>query len=181
MISDFDYEEALAACANGHRQALTDLYHQESSRLLSVVMRILKCPSLSEDVVHDAFVKIWANAGSFHPRLGSARGWIYVLTRNLALNALEKHQRQIQTEPEFLLDLIDQESIDSPSMTLDVLEQQELFKCLDTLEPQQKLCVLHAYVDGYTQDEISGLLDKPLGTVKSWIRRSLQSLKDCLK
>lgn len=182
MTSTFDYEAALAACANGHRQALTDLYHQESPRLLAVVMRIMQSRALAEDIVHDAFVKIWANAASFHPSLGSARGWIYTLTRNLALNALEKHQRQIQADPEFLTDLIDQQHTDHlDDMNHDLLEQQQLYKCLETLDAQQKQCVLHAYIDGYTQEEIAGLVDKPLGTVKSWIRRSLQTLKECLQ
>nr|WP_264194055.1 sigma-70 family RNA polymerase sigma factor [Marinomonas algarum] len=164
------------------------LYEQEAPRLLAVVLRILQNRPLAEDVVHDAFIKIWQNAQQYHSELGSARGWIYTLTRNLALNALKYSHRQVLFEPEFLLDLCDHHAIENEhqkdnveTLVNDPLAQASLNRCLDHLEPQRKLCVLHAYVDGYTQDEIATLLDKPLGTVKSWIKRSLNALKECLQ
>ncbi|WP_413284239.1 sigma-70 family RNA polymerase sigma factor [Vibrio sp. MA40-2] len=187
-LNEFDYKNALQQCAKGDRLALMQLYEQEASRLLTVVLRILKNRPLSEDVVHDAFMKIWRNADSYNTELGSARGWIYTLTRNLALNALKYSNRQILSEPEFLLDLCDKHFHDSShhisgisEMAEDPLIQASLDTCLEHLEPERKLCVLHAYVDGYTQDEIAKLLDKPLGTVKSWIKRSLSALKECLQ
>ena len=180
MTAEFDYELALQSCASGKRQALNDLYYQEAPRLLAVVMRILQNRALAEDVVHDAFVKIWANASSFQPNLGSARGWIYTLTRNLALNALEKHQRQVQAEPDFLTDLLDQMHMQEDS-SLCPSDEHSLQHCLKALDAQQQRCLLHAYIDGYTQEEISQLFEKPLGTIKSWIRRSLQTLKECLQ
>ena len=188
ISAKFDYEGALKHCAQGDRRALMQLYEQEASRLLTVVMRILKNRPLSEDVVHDAFIKIWKNANSYHQELGSARGWVYTLTRNLALNALKHSNRQILAEPDFLLDLCDNQvlaSAEQPdsisALAEDPLAQASLQTCLEYLEPERKLCVLHAYVDGYTQDEIAKLLGKPLGTVKSWIKRSLNALKECLQ
>ncbi|ETX11267.1 RNA polymerase sigma factor [Marinomonas ushuaiensis DSM 15871] len=186
--TNFDYESTLQRCAEGNRRALMQLYEQESSRLLTVVMRILKNRPLAEDVVHDAFIKIWKNANTYHKDLGSARGWVYTLARNLALNALKYSQRQVLAEPDFLLNLCDDkvlETEDHPDelseLAQDPLAQASLQVCLEHLEPERKLCVLHAYVDGYTQDEIATLLDKPLGTVKSWIKRSLRALKECLE
>jgi len=186
--TDFDYEAVLQHCAQGDRRALVQLYEQESTRLLTVVMRILQNRPLSEDVVHDAFIKIWKNAGSYRQELGSARGWLYTLTRNLALNALKHSNRQVLAEPDFLLDLCDKQVLASAEQsqgvadfTDDPVAQASLQTCLEYLEPQRKLCVLHAYVDGYTQDEIAKLLNKPLGTVKSWIKRSLSALKECLQ
>ncbi|MDN2663625.1 sigma-70 family RNA polymerase sigma factor [Psychromonas sp. 14N.309.X.WAT.B.A12] len=184
----FDYEGVLQQCATGDRRALMQLYEQEASRLLTVVTRILKNQPLSEDVVHDAFIKIWKNADAYQQELGSARGWIYTLTRNLALNALKHTNRQVLAEPEFLLDLCDNQVLasagqadDMTELAEDHLAQASLQTCLEHLEPERKLCVLHAYVDGYTQDEIAKLIDKPLGTVKSWIKRSLNALKECLQ
>jgi len=188
LSTGFDYENALQHCAQGDRRALMQLYQQEASRLLTVVVRILKNRPLSEDVVHDAFIKIWKNANAYHQDLGSARGWIYTITRNLALNALKHSNRQVLAEPDFLLDLCDNQVLasteqqdDISELSEDPLAQASLQTCLEYLEPQRKLCVLHAYVDGYTQDEIAKLLDKPLGTVKSWIKRSLSALKECLQ
>jgi RNA polymerase sigma-70 factor (ECF subfamily) len=184
----FDYENALKRCADGNRQALMQLYEQEAPRLLAVVMRILQNRPFAEDIVHDAFIKIWKNAGNYNTELGSARGWVYTLTRNLALNALKYSQRQVLSEPEFLLDLCDSKRVeaeqypdDLSELARDPLAQDALHLCLDQLEPDRKLCILHAYVDGYTQGEIAQLLDKPLGTVKSWIKRSLNVLKECLQ
>ncbi|MBR7888386.1 sigma-70 family RNA polymerase sigma factor [Marinomonas sp. A79] len=186
--SIFDYETTLKHCAAGNRRALMQLYEQEAPRLLTVVLRILQNRPLAEDVVHDAFIKIWQNAQHYHSDLGSARGWIYTLTRNLALNALKYSNRQILFEPEFLLDLCDNQLQENEhhadeveALAQDPMAQTSLTNCLNHLEPERKLCVLHAYVDGYTQDEIATLLDKPLGTVKSWIKRSLNALKECLQ
>ncbi|MEZ8089527.1 sigma-70 family RNA polymerase sigma factor [Vibrio kanaloae] len=188
ISTEFDYESVLMHCAQGDRQALRQLYEQEASRLLTVVLRILQNRALSEDVVHDAFIKIWKNANSYHQELGSARGWIYTLTRNLALNALKHSNRQILSEPDLLLALCDSQVLDLAErpdgiseLSEDPLAQTSLQTCLEYLEPERKLCILHAYVDGYTQDEISQLLNKPLGTVKSWIKRSLNALKGCLQ
>lgn len=184
----FDYEEVLKHCAQGERRALRQLYEQEASRLLTVVMRILKNRPLSEDVVHDAFIKIWKKADSYHQELGSARGWVYTLTRNLALDTLKHTNRQVLAEPDFLLDLCNNQVLESTEQPNDMTElaedhlaQSSLHTCLEYLEPERKLCVLHAYVDGYTQVEIAKLIDKPLGTVKSWIKRSLSALKECLQ
>jgi RNA polymerase sigma-70 factor (ECF subfamily) len=188
LSTAFDYENALQQCAEGNRGALRQLYEQEAPRLLTVVTRILKNAPLSEDVVHDAFIKIWQNAQAYHKDLGSARGWIYTLTRNLALNALKYSNRQVLAEPDFLLDLCDSnvlESAEKPDdlseLADDPLAQASLTICLEHLQTERKLCILHAYVDGYTQQEIAKLLDKPLGTVKSWIKRSLSALKECLQ
>lgn len=181
----FDYEAVLKKCASGKRSALMQLYHQEAPRLLTVTMRILQNRALSEDVVHDAFIKIWSNAQSYNSDLGSARGWIYTLTRNLALNAVKYSGRQLQVDPDFMLDLIDSHTLEKhqneDSHNEDFLALRALYGCLDDLEPEPKRCILHAYIDGYTQDEISKLLNKPLGSVKSWIKRSLNTLKECLE
>jgi len=189
MSSDttFNYENVLKNCAEGKKSALMLLYKQEAPRLLAVAMRILQNRTLAEDVVHDAFIKIWSNSNSYHSELGSARGWIYTITRNLALNAVKYSGRQIHSDPEFLLDLVDSQTLkhhqNQDNIALladDSFALAELSHCLNDLKPMHKLCILHAYVDGYTQDEIATLLKKPLGTVKSWIKRSLNALKECL-
>lgn len=99
--------------------------------------------------------------------------------------SLKYSKRHVLAEPDFLLDLCDKQVLDNEhpddEFASDVFTQASLDVCLDHLENERKLCVLHAYVDGYTQDEIAKLLGKPLGTVKSWIKRSLAALKECLQ
>jgi DNA-directed RNA polymerase specialized sigma24 family protein len=94
-LDSFDYDAALAACAAGDQAALRRLYDQEGARLLGVAKRIVRDTALAEDIVHDAFIKIWTGAGSFDPLRGAARGWMYTVTRHLALNTVRDNAREI--------------------------------------------------------------------------------------
>jgi RNA polymerase sigma-70 factor (ECF subfamily) len=167
----FDYEQHLAACGRGERRALHDLYVQESPRLLGVAKRLVRDKALAEDIVHDAFLKIWAGAGRFDPSRGSARGWMYSVTRHLALNYLRDHSREAQGD----VDLQDNVA------TFDIQEDSaRIHLCLEQLEPARRSCIVHAYVDGYSHAQISHKLGTPLGTVKAWIKRSLSALRECM-
>ena len=92
----FDYEACLLACARGERQALVALYAQESARLLGVARRIARDDALAEDIVHDAFIRIWTRAASYDPQRGSARGWVFSVTRHLALNFMRDNRLEVQ-------------------------------------------------------------------------------------
>lgn len=169
----FDYEARLAACARGERRALRELYEQESPRLLGVARRLVRDTALAEDIVHDAFIKIWAGAAGFDPARGSARGWMFSVTRHLALNVLRNHHQETPLN----------DSNESPAIDddFDALAQStRIHRCLQQLEPQRRRCILHAYVDGYSHAQIAQRLDTPLGTVKAWIKRSLNALRECM-
>ncbi|MBY0411006.1 MAG: sigma-70 family RNA polymerase sigma factor, partial [Burkholderiaceae bacterium] len=97
---DFDYEAALAACAAGDRVAFRRLYEQEAPRLLGVALRIVRQRALAEDIVHDACVSLWTRAASFDASRGSARGWIYSVVRNLALNTVRNESRHVAVDEE---------------------------------------------------------------------------------
>ncbi|PCR92867.1 RNA polymerase subunit sigma [Pseudomonas fluorescens] len=169
----FDYEARLAACSRGEREALRELYVQEGPRLLGVARRLVRDTALAEDIVHDAFIKIWAGASGFDPARGSARGWMFSVTRHLALNVLRDHGRETSLN----------EHNESPETDagFDALTQStRIHRCLHQLEPQRRRCILHAYVDGYSHAQIAQRLDTPLGTVKAWIKRSLNALRECM-
>lgn len=168
----FDYEHHLAGCARGEPQALRALYVQESPRLLGVAKRLVRDTALAEDIVHDAFVKIWTGAGRFDPTRGSARGWMFSVTRHLALNYLRDHSRESQED----VDLPD------PVDAFDIHEHSaRIHLCLEQLESTRRSCIVHAYVDGYSHAQISRKLGTPLGTVKAWIKRSLTALRECME
>ena len=170
---NFDYEACLLACARGEQRALRTLYEQESSHLLGVAVRIVRDKSLAEDVVHDAFIKIWRGAGSFDPSRGSARGWVFSVTRHLALNFVRNQYREVPLGEEH-----------EHVATADTFEFSartgQIHTCLEQLDPARRTCILHAYVDGYSHGEIARKLDTPLGTVKAWIKRSLAALRECM-
>ncbi|HWH85500.1 MAG TPA: sigma-70 family RNA polymerase sigma factor [Pseudomonas sp.] len=169
--STFDYEARLKACVRGERAALRDLYVQEGPRLLGVAKRLVRDTALAEDIVHEAFIKIWNGAAGFDPARGSARGWMYSVTRHLALNQLRNQGRQTP--------LSEEHETAAPDEVAD-LYSARVHRCLEQLEPQRRSCILHAYVDGYSHAQISARLDTPLGTVKAWIKRSLNALRECM-
>jgi len=157
---------------------LEALYRQEGARLFAVTRRLVRDPALAEDIVQEAFIRIWTRAGSFDPARGSARGWIYSLTRHLALNHLRDHAREvlIDAQTDVALEVAgDAEAGDGP------VHPGKLHECLQKLPAERRRCLLHAYLDGYSQAEIASRLATPLGTVKAWIKRSLAALRECLQ
>jgi len=183
-VSEFDYEATLAACAAGDRSAMQRLYAQEGARLLGVVERIVRDRALAEDIVHDACVNIWTRAASFERTLGSARGWIYSVARNLALNAVRDGRREVAVDDETVAALDARASLEAWHDMADAFAWQDsagrIGPCLEQLEPVRRNCILHAYVDGFSHGEIARRLDAPLGTVKAWIKRSLAALRECM-
>ncbi len=175
----FDYEAAVLACARGEQFALRALYEREARWLLGVALRIVRDRERAEDVLQEAFMQVWQHAHSYQPQLGSARGWLYTIVRHQALKAVRDPARLQVLEPEALMALSDQmASADSAAER--ELDTESLERCLQRLDEARRACVLHAFVDGYTHEQIAARLATPLGTVKSWIRRSLASLKECL-
>ncbi len=173
-MSVFDYEACLLACARGEQRALRQLYEQDSSHLLGVALRIVRDKALAEDIVHDAFIKIWRGASSFDPLRGSARGWVFSLTRHLALNHMRNHHREVALGEEH-------EQVAAANDAVEFTARSgQVHNCLEQLDPARRTCILHAYVDGYSHSEIAQKLGTPLGTIKAWIKRSLAALRECM-
>ena len=170
----FDYQVCLLACARGDHRALHQLYEQDSSRLLGVALRITRNKALAEDIVHDAFIKIWHGAHSFDPLRGSARGWVFSVTRHLALDVVRSAGRDVPLDDQY-------EPMAEPAQTVEFAARSgQIHQCLEQLDPTRRTCILHAYVDGYSHSEIAQKLSTPLGTVKAWIKRSLAALRECM-
>jgi len=175
---DFDYEGALAACARGDRYALRAIYERERRWLMAVALRITRRRELAEEVLHDAFVQIWRKAATFDAALGSARGWIYTVVRHRALNAVRSSARIVAADEGALVALADAQA--GWRAGEGEIDAGALAECLGRLDDQKRTCVMLAFVDGYTHEELAQHLDAPLGTVKSWIRRALLALRECL-
>ena len=161
----FDYEQALADCARGDRQALQSLYQQESRHLLGVAKRIVRQAQEAEDVVHDAFMNIWIGAASFDASLGSGRGWIYSVTRNLALNTVRNGAREVSVDEEAAEALDAQNTMAAYAQLTEAFELNaslgKLNECLARLEPARRNCILYAYVDGCSHGEIAQRTQTP--------------------
>lgn len=182
-IKGFDHGAALQACANGDRQALQRLYVQEGSRLLGVVLRIVGDRGIAEDVIHDAFVNIWNKAHTFDAGRGSGKTWIFSVARHQALNHVRTRHREVTVDDDTAEKLEAERAQEAAAEIqdhFDWLGHGELDRCLAELEPERRNCLFHAYVDGFSHQEIATRLDRPLGTVKAWIKRSLTALRECL-
>ncbi|WP_254439629.1 sigma-70 family RNA polymerase sigma factor [Pandoraea iniqua] len=180
---DFDYESLIAACGGKDRQALQRLYERDGAYLLGVAQRIVRDRQLAEDVLHDAFVSLWTNAASFDVARGSGRGWIFSIVRHQALNAIRGRQREIDVDDETLDAHVSADAMHaeaSNSFSVDPLMLGRLGQCLEQLDESPRASILHAYLDGYTHSEIAERLRSPLGSVKAWVRRGLQSLRECM-
>ena len=180
----FDYDAVLRACALGDQRALHRLYEQDGRHLLGVALRIVRQRQEAEDVLHDAFMNIWTKCGSFDASLGSGRGWVYSVVRNMALNAVRNGAREVQVDEETAEALDAQTSMDAHQQFAEAFEARaslgRLNECLARLEPARRNCILYAYVDGCSHGEIAERTRTPLGTVKAWIKRGMGSLRECM-
>lgn len=177
MSLDFDHDAALEACARGEQFALQAIYERESRWLLSVAMRIARNRELAHDVLQDAFVQIWQRAGTYQRALGSGRGWIYTIVRHRALDEARRAERETPMGDE-LTELID--STATHTDTGPDLDDAALQYCLSQLDDDKRQCVVDAYLEGYTHEQIAQRRNRPVGTIKSWVRRGLLALKECL-
>jgi len=174
---DFDYEAALEACARGERFALRAIYERESRWLLAVILRIVRDREQAEDVLQEAFMQVWQRASSFQRELGSGRGWIYTVARHRALDEVRKVRHEVSLGDDFEAVA---EAVQAPVVDDLTHDEEALAHCLAQLDDPKRQCVIDAYVEGYTHDQIAERMSKPVGTVKSWIRRGLLALKECL-
>ena len=174
-----DLNHALGRCAQGDRSALRVLYDSEAPRMVGVAMRLLRRRSLAEEAVHDTFLQVWNKAGTFDPARGNARSWLYAVLRNRALNILRGENRTELVDDFEPMGLISEEE-NAETVMLRLSDAGSLKRCLEALEPARRQAVTLAYIHGLTHGELAGRLGVPLGTIKSWIRRSLIALRECL-
>lgn len=164
---------ALTRCTVGDRSALQMIYDSESARMVGVARRILMRQDLAEEAVHDAFVRIWRGAGGFDPHRGSAIGWLYAIVRNCALT-IHRNEHRYDHNSNGLDDITPDDAISR------LPETSALRRCLEQIERPRRDAVVLAYAHGMSHGELAGRLKVPLGTVKSWVRRSLTSLQECM-
>ncbi len=178
-IHDDPLRPLLAQCAMGNRQAFETLYRSVSPRLHGVAYRFMGRSDLAEEVLQEAFVRIWYNASRYEPHLAAPMTWMVNITRNLAIDQLRKHREQplADGQQETLLD-------DGPSAHEQLHNEREtraLNRCLDTLDGRQRQSITVAYFQGLSCSELADHLAAPLGSVKSWIRRGMERLRRCLE
>jgi RNA polymerase sigma-70 factor (ECF subfamily) len=170
-------EVLLQRCAQGDRAAFRALYDRHSPRLYAVALRITRHGNLAADTVQEAFIQIWQNAKQFDGTRGSAEGWMIGLTRYRALDLVRRAGPALQP----LGDEPDTEAYDQLDKLENNADGRALRQCLERLEPNRRRLVVMAFVEGFSHAELAAQFVIPLGTIKSTIRRSLASLRECLE
>lgn len=160
---------------NGSQEAFAELYDMYSPALYGVVLKIVKSGDASEDVVQDAFVKIWKNIHKYDESKATFFTWALNIARNTAIDKWRKIKKESLTEIQDL-----DSSVDLIEQTSKVTQQTNtigLNDMVEKLSPDLKLVVEYLYFKGYTHQEASDELGLPLGTVKTRIRTALKELR----
>jgi len=184
--------QLLARTGVGDRTAFAALYQHTSGQLYAVVLRIQRDRGVAEELLQDIYVSIWKAAASFDAAQSQPLTWMTSIARNRAIDSL----RQAQSRP-MLLSTTPREGDDDdddggdqavdhdragPADLLDqASEARELSRCMQGLTPSQRQSLALAFFDGLSHAEVADHLREPLGTVKSWVRRALATLKTCLE
>ena len=162
----------------GDRSAFAELYRLSSSKLFGVALRILRDRSEAEEVLQEIYVKIWQRAGRFSREHGSAQAWLNSIARNQAIDYI-RARKPIASDIDEAFDLASDEP-DPETSAIAVGEAGRIDTCMQTLESDRASAVRRAYVEGLTYQELASLYDVPLNTMRTWLRRSLLKLRECL-
>lgn len=179
-------DDLLARVALHDRAALRQLYDATAPRLLAIVQRLLDDRAAAEDVIQDTFVTVWQRAADFPPLRTSPLAWLTTLARNRAIDLLRRRR------PETPLSWTDDEGQEHqhdvadaspapPEQLQSAQDETWLARCMARLDDEPRQAVQLAYHEGLTHEELAARLRRPLGTVKSWVRRSLLQLRECLE
>jgi RNA polymerase sigma-70 factor (ECF subfamily) len=173
--------DLLARCALRDQRAFARLYQFSSAKLFAVAVRITRRRDWAEEVLQEAFVNIWNHAAGYNAAKSAPMTWMTAIVRNRALDWLRKPREvEIDEEHEELMASIPDESPGPEELLRRSLEAGELAECMKALTEEQQRSITLAFFYGLSHGELAEQMRKPLGTVKTWIRRGLDRLKGCL-
>jgi RNA polymerase sigma-70 factor (ECF subfamily) len=175
-----ELRDALRAVASGDRAAFETLYRRTSAKLFGVCLRILPKRSDAEEVLQETYTTIWRKAASYDAALSSPITWLVMIARSKAIDRARGGDSERTVPIDLAADVADGTITGAAAAEVDD-DRRRLETCMDELEPERRRLVRTAFFDGATYEELSRRGSVPLGTVKSWIRRSLLKLKACLE
>lgn len=183
-IQYLEEEVIISLLKNKDQRAFNYLYDNYSGALYGLAMRIVKNQKYSEEVIQDAFVKIWNNSESYNSDKGKLYTWIINIVRNTAIDYMRSKGVQNELKNQSLPNYVDIDNKEKHNFTILSLDDSDhigIKNVLNNLKPEWKCIIELAYYEGYTQLEIAKELNIPLGTVKTRMRNALIELKTVLK
>ncbi|WP_294607334.1 sigma-70 family RNA polymerase sigma factor [Roseovarius sp.] len=178
MAGREDIEKMILQVGLGDRAAFSSLYDATSAKLFGVCLRMLNNRAEAEDTLQDVFVRVWQKANLYSSNGYSPMTWLITLARNASIDRL-RARRAATVDIDEVHDLSDT----GPTPEADAIassERERLNSCLDELEPDRSDAVRRTYLDGDSYKELAARYDVPLNTMRTWLRRSLLKLRECL-
>ena len=179
LASSSEISKLLARVAGGDRQAFAHLYDATAPKLYGIILRILRRRDEADEVVQDVDVKIWQRAGDFDPARASPITWMATIARNRALDEARR-SRVATVSDDGILDRVPDPARSALGAVEAAEERRRLEICLDRLEGDRGSLVRLAYLDGLSRQDLADRFGQPVGTIKTWLHRSLKQLRDCL-
>ena len=178
MATAQEIENLIGRVALGDRQAFSMLYDATSAKLFGVVMRVLNDRAGAEDAVQDSYMKIWQHAARYNANGMSPMTWMITIARNTAIDRIRR------TRPAIGLDAVvphlTSPGPDPEQSAVAAGEARRMILCLDELEESRGAAVRGAYLEGRSYADLAEAFGVPLNTMRTWLRRSLQSLRECM-
>ncbi|OYW52377.1 MAG: RNA polymerase subunit sigma [Rhodobacterales bacterium 12-65-15] len=176
-MSDDPIADLILSCAKGDRAAFRLLYRDGSAKLMGVLLRILSERPEAEDALQELYTRIWLRAGKYDPAKGRGMTWLIALARNLAIDRLRSRPPRSSDDG---LDLVVDAAPLAETRLIAHQDAARLSACFDQLEPERAEAVRGAYLAGLSYAELSEQYAVPLNTMRTWLRRSLLKLRECL-
>jgi RNA polymerase sigma-70 factor, ECF subfamily len=172
----------LRRIADHDSNALAELYDRHASLLFALIVRILRDPAEAEDALQDVFIRVWQRAETYNPVFGTPAAWLVRIARNRAIDRLRRRAASPATEPAAAIVHDVEDGAPGPEKVAMTGQQRRAIKgALTLLAPDQRQLIESAFFEGYTQTELAERFGLPLGTVKTRIRRGMQTLRDQLQ
>ena len=172
---EIELAQLLQRCAARDPAAFRSLYDKTSPILFARLLRMLRRRAVAEEALQDVYVRIWQRAAQYEMGRGRALAWMVTIARYCAID-LMRRERVMLVSDDSLAEIADETAAEAGG-----LEKPNNFDhCIGELNDNTRRCLTLAFVEGRSHDEIAQLTTHPLGSVKSWIRRGLLALKECL-
>ena len=171
--------QLISQTAMGDRSAFATLYSMTSAKLFGVTLRLLQNRSDAEEALQEVYVKIWQRAGQFARGDTSPMAWLCAIARNQAIDMI-RSRKAATSDIEEAYDLAD---LTPGPEQLAVLrsEGRRIDHCMQQLDIDKARAVRSAYVEGLSYEELATIYEVPINTIRTWLRRSLMKLKECLE
>lgn len=178
-MMDDPISELLIKIAAQDRAAFRQIYSAASSKLMGVLLRILGNRAEAEDALQEVFTRVWLRAGRFDAEKGRGMTWLIAMARNHAIDKIRaRHETQNDDEA---MDLIIDSTPHAETRMIAEGEVRRINLCFDTLEAEKAAALRGAYISGHSYIDLAAQFDVPLNTMRTWLRRSLQKLKECME